>query len=120
MEFLDIFNKDDDDEVELKPGERGGYGGFSTGPAKSGRSKEDSNKNEEPSRNGKKEARLFPGLGKTEGNESKRSVSDSRKKTMKRLENKMDKILKQNKMIMEKMEGLDSKSSKSSEDNTVW
>ena len=120
MEFLDIFNKDDDDEVELKPGERGGYGGFSTGPAESGSSKNKEKKAEKVSRDGKKEARLFPGLGKTDEDDSGKSVSDSRKKTMKRLESKLDKMLKQNKMILEKLEGLDSKSSKSSDDNTVW
>ena len=120
MEFLDIFNKDKDEEVELKPGERGGYGGFSRGPAEEG-SSEDEGGEEEVSRNEGKEARLFPGLGKKEEKGSvDRTTTGTEKKAIKRVENKMDKILKQNKMILEKLEGLDSKSSKSSDENTVW
>lgn len=124
MEFLDIFKKDKNEEVELKPGQEG-YRGYSHGPA-SGSNKDVSGSGDGQEDSSSEETRLLPGLGddkdKSNSNTNKRKSREfsSDKKALKRIESKLDKMLKQNKMIMEKLEGLDAKGSKSSDDKTVW
>ncbi len=112
MEFLDLFNKDNDEEVELKPGENHGQQSYS-GPGTT-----DSNiKNDEgSSKRERKEASLFPTLEKSPDKKTKDISKSHDSKQMKRIEGKLDKMLKQNKMILEKLEKMDDGSS----NDTVW
>ena len=109
MDFLDVFKKDDEEEVELKPGESQSYS--YSGPGVN----QDNSSDEGSTSKSSEEASLFPGL--QGGSDKDKSSSGSRKKSdINRIENKLDKILKQNKMILEKLENDDS----SSGGNEVW
>ncbi len=111
MEFLDLFNKDNDEEVELKPGVNHGQQSYS-GPGTT-----DNNiKDDEGSKRERKEASLFPTLEKSQDKKTKGRSKSLDSKQMKRIEGKLDKMLKQNKMILEKLEKMDGGSS----NDTVW
>ncbi len=113
MEFLDIFNKDKDEEVELKPGKQN-YEGYS-GPGVSDEESESVSTDDKNTDRGE-EASLFPGLQGSNDKKDSGVKKNRKSKDLKRIEGKLDKILKQNKMILEKLE----KDSGSSEENTVW
>ncbi len=147
MEFLDIFKKNKDEEVELKPGKEQGYQGFS-GPAgsKKGSLKPKKDKKKSSGKKRRNEATLFPGLiengseKNSEKNVSKDSdgfkmgsmgsnndripvgseTTDSKDKRMKRIEGKLDKLLKQNKIIIEKLEKNGGGSKTGSSESSIW